>query len=369
MTRSRSGTALRAFAILWLGLLAGFAAGMEWIKTRPPGPPAPSGGIDLVGAGATFPYPLYRQWFSEYGAESGVRINYFSVGSGEGVRLLLDGSADFGASDRPLTAEERARASCGPLEVPMVVGAVAVAYNLPGVAADAPLRFDADALAAIYLGRITRWDDATLRALNPGITLPDLPIRVVHRVRSSGTSGIFATYLRGSADWRRAQGDSALHWPVGTGAEGNEGVASEVRVSAGAIGFVEFSYASLARLHVASLRNGAGAFVQPGSASLAVAAAELLGPPGADTLAALVGARAVGAYPIVAVTRIIADRALADTIRGAHFVAFARWALTDGARSAGTLGYAPLPPAVARRQRQRLDAVRPGACPTPALAR
>lgn len=353
---------LRALALLWIGLLGGFALAYEWFRTRPPAPPPPSGGIDLVGAGATFPYPLYRQWFSEYGAESGVRINYFSVGSAEGIRLLLDGSADFGASDRPLTADERERATCGPLELPMVLGAVTVAYNLPTLAGAAPLRLDADVLAAIYLGRIERWDDPAIRALNPGVALPDLALRPVHRIRTSGTSGIFASYLAGSVAWRAAQPDDEVRWPAGRSAEGNEGVASELRVSPGSLGFVEHSYADLARLQVASLRNVAGAFVRPDSASLASAARELLSVAGSDTVKALIGARAATAYPVGAVTRLVADRALDDSVKGAHFVAFARWALTDGARTASSLGYAPLPPAVAARQRRRLDEVEPGRC-------
>lgn len=365
MTRSRSGTALRAFALLWIGALAGFAVGVEWFRTRPPGPPPPSGGVDLVGAGATFPYPLYRQWFAEYGAESGVRINYFSLGSGEGIRLMLDGSADFGATDRPLTAGERAAATCGPLELPMVVGGVAVAYNVPGLG-DAPLRLDADVLARVFLGRITRWDDAAIAAINPARTLPDLPVRVVVRARSSGTSGIFAAYLRGSAEWRAAAGDTVARWPVGTGSEGNEGVAAEVRATPGAIGFLEHSYATLARLPVAALREATGRYVRPDTLSLRLAAAELLTPATADTIAALVGARTAGAYPVAGVTRIVADRALGDAVRGAHLVAFARWALDEGAQSAGALGYGPLPAPIAGTVRARLRAVEPGRCPTAA---
>lgn len=367
MTAPRSGAWLRALAILWIGLLAGFAAGIEWIKTRPEGPPEPSGGIDLVGAGATFPYPLYRRWFAEYGAESGVRINYFSVGSGEGIRLLLDEGVDFGATDRPLRPDEVARAACGPLDLPTVVGAIAVAYNLPAVGT--PLRLDAEVLAGIFLGRITRWDAAGIRALNPGLALPSRPITVVHRVRTSGTSEVFARYLDGSAEWRAAQTGGELRWPVGTGVEGNEGVAAAVRVGEGSLGFVEYSYAQQSRLQVAALRNAAGAFVPPGAASLAAAADELLVPAGADTLPALVGARAPGAYAVAALTRIVADSALGDPVKAAHLVAFARWALTEGARSASDLGYAPLPAAVARRLTARLDAIVPGRCPAAGAAR
>lgn len=363
MPAHRSTTWLRAAALLWLGLLAGFAAGIEWIKTRPDPPPAPSGGIDLVGAGATFPYPLYRRWFAEYRDASGVRINYFSVGSGEGIRLVLDENVDFGATDRPLRADERARARCGPVEVLTVVGAIAVAVNLPTIAN--PVHFDADALAAIYLGRITRWNDAALRRLNPALALPDTPIHVVQRARSSGTSEIFGDYLNGSRAWRAAQSDSLVRWPVGERVEGNEGVAAAVRSTVNALGFVELSYARQSGLAVAALRNLDGRFVLPDSASLARTAQELFANASADTLHGLVGARHPAAYPVAAITRLIADQSLGDANRGAHFIAFARWALRDGAHSATALGYAPLPPAVTRRQLQLLDALRPGTCPTP----
>ncbi len=353
---------LRALVIGWLGLLVGFAIGIEWIRSRPAGPPPPSGGIDLVGAGATFPYPLYRRWFAEYGAAEGVRINYFSVGTGEGVRLLLADSVDFGAVDRPLRAAERAQARCAPLEIPTVVGAIAVAYNLPGVSV--PLRLDEPLLAGIFLGRITRWDAPELRALNPEVTPEPLPIRVVRRARSSGTSEVFARYLDADATWRsvsrtRGEGDA-----VGDLVEGNEGVASQVRATPGAIGFVEQSYAQQSKLQVAHLRNRAGKYVAPEGAAVARTAAELLARPDADTALALIGAQDSAAYPVAALTRIVAAGALADPRRSAHLLAFVRWALRDGATSAEALGYAPLPASVVQRQLDRLDALRPGTCPS-----
>lgn len=360
MTGSRSGAWLRTIALVWLGVLAGFAIGIEWIRSRPQ-PPTPSGGIDLVGAGATLPYPLYRRWFAEYGASSGVRINYFSVGSTEGIRLMLDGTADFGAADRPLTASERAIAHCGPFEMPTVAGAVAVAYRLPALGA--PLRLDADVLAAIILGRITRWDDAAIRALNPGVALPSVEIHVVQRARSTGTSALFARYLASSATWRSAAASADALTAAGARVEGNEGVTAAVSARVGALGIVEYTYAQQAGLEVAALRNASGAFVTPSAAATAAAVEELLTPAAADTLLGAVGARAAAAYPAVAVTRIMADSSLGDAQKSAHFIAFARWALRDGARMAAELGYAPLPEAVTLRQLQRLDALRPGSCP------
>lgn len=349
MNPRRSLTIPRVLALVWLGALAGFAAGLEWYRTRPPAPPPPSGGIDLVGAGATFPYPLYRRWFAEYRDVAGVRINYFSVGSGEGIRLLFDEDVDFGASDRPLRDAERARARCGPVEIPMVVGAIAVVVHLPRIAS--VVRLDADALAAIYLGQVSRWDDPLLRALNPTLALPAAPILVVQRARTSGTSEGFAAYLATSARWRAAQRDSLTQWPVGDRVEGNEGVAAEVRAREGALGFVELTYAQQSQLATAALRNASGDFVRPDATSLA--------------RAAMVGATDAGAYPVTAVTNLIVDRVLGDSTRAAQFLAFARWALSNGARAATALGYHPLPPPELRRQLSRLDALTPGRCPTP----
>ncbi len=347
---------LQGVALLWLGLLVGFAVGIEYIRSRPE-PPTPSGSIDLVGAGATLPYPLYRRWFADYGRATGVRINYFSVGSHEGIRLLLADSVDFGAADRPFTRDERARARCGPIELPTVVGAVAVAYRLPGLAQ--PLRLDADLLVDIFTGRIQRWDDAALRALNPGVALPALPIVVVRRARSTGTSALFARYLASSARWRA---DSALT-AASAQVEGNEGVTAAIGAQTGAIGVVEFTYAKQAGLDVAALRNASGAFVAPSPAAIGAAAEELLTPASIDTALGAVGAAAAAAYPAVALTRISADAALGDERRAAHFLAFARWALSDGAAVAAELGYAPLPARIADDQRRRLDLLRPGRCP------
>lgn len=357
--RGRNVGMLQGAALLWLGLLVGFAVGIEWIRSRPT-PPVPSGGIDLVGAGATFPYPLYRRWFAEYGRETGVRINYFSVGSAEGIRLLLEGSADFGASDRPLTADERARARCGPVVIPTVVGAVAVAYRLPDLRA--PLRLDADILTDILAGRVHRWNDAALRALNPGVPLPDLPIAVVQRARLTGTSAVFARYLATSPRWT----SDALLTSAGAQVEGNEGVTAAIGAQLGAVGIVEYTYAQQARLDVAALRNVSGAFVLPEPAAITAAAAERLDAANVDTTLGAISARDPKAYPVVGLTRIVADAALGDSARAAHFLAFARWALDDGAALATDVGYAALPEAIADAQRRRLAALRPGRCPSPA---
>lgn len=356
---SRSST-LRTIAFAWLGLLAGFAIGVEWIRSRPSSP-APSGGIDLVGAGATLPYPLYRRWFAAYRDASGVRINYFSLGSSAGIRLLLSDSIDFGASDRPLSSAERAQARCGIFELPTVAGAVTVAYNLPGFTT--PLQLDPDVLADIFLGRVTRWNAAAIQALNPGLELPDLRIQPVQRARETGTSAVFSRYLEASPRWRSALTRGQPLTSASAQVEGNEGVTASIAATPGAVGVVEYTYAQQARLAVAALRNPSGAFVEPSPAAIAAAVDELLSPAAADTLLGAINATAEQAYPAVALTRIVADGALGDSLRGAHFVAFARWALRDGARIASEVGYSPLPDVVALRQTRRLDALRVGQCP------
>ncbi|MDQ8145508.1 MAG: phosphate ABC transporter substrate-binding protein PstS [Gemmatimonadota bacterium] len=345
-------TWLRGAALLWIGALVGFAGGMRGWRDRP-ATPAPSGTIDLVGAGATFPYPLYRRWFEEYGQGSGVRINYFSVGSPEGLRLLRTGGADFGAVDRPLTAAERGAMTCGPLEVATAIGAVAIVANLPSAEA---LRLDAATLSALLGGGVTRWDDPTLVALNPSLADVRLPVLVARRESASGTADLVAAYLGDAVATPAAD-------VVGTVVPGNEGVAAFVRATPGAVGFVELSYARQARLTPMALRNRAGRFVAPDSLSMSATAEALLRTPRDDVRGSLVGAEVPEAYPIVGITRIVADQALGDPTRGAHLIAFMRWALAEGTADATALGYTPLPTAVRRRLDARLAGVVPGRCP------
>lgn len=358
----RSRVLLQSVAFGWLGLLVGFAVGVEWIRSRSE-PPLPSGGIDLTGAGATLPFPLYRRWFQEYGRQSGVAINYYSVGSAEGIRMVLAGDTDFGAADRPLTAAERTRASCGAVEIPTVLGAVVVAYRVPGHSA--PLRLDAETLADIFLGRVTRWDDAPIQALNPGLRLPALEIRPVRRARVTGTGAVFNRYLAASLRWRAAEAAGGPQ--TGSEAvEGNEGITAAIAARDGAIGAVELTYAQQARLAVANLRNAAGEYVAPSSSSVAAAARSISDPSTTDTLPGLVNSGGADAYPVVALTRIIVDGVLRDAATTAHFVSFAQWALRDGANLATELGYAPLPESVRARELRYLATLTPGACPAPA---
>lgn len=278
-------------------------------------PAAPS--ITLAGAGATFPYPLYRAWFSEYAAQTGVRMNYFSVGSAEGLRLLEQGDVDFGATDRrALPATTPREPACARVAVPMVVGTIAVVYNIPSLAGAAPLQFDATLLADIFAGRVTRWNDARVATHNVGVALPDLPVTVVHRGSGSGTGQAFGAFLTTSHAWPGTTTDTSdVHWPVGIAAEGNEGVAVEVKVTAGAIGYVELAYARQNRIAVGAVR-GPNGFVTPGL--------------GASD------------YPISARTWLVIDPARSTVERGRPLVEFVRWALRDGAEQARVLEYTPI---------------------------
>jgi phosphate transport system substrate-binding protein len=315
-------------------------------------PQARASGTDLTGAGATFPYPLYSRWFADYAKETGVKINYQSIGSGGGIRQLSEQTVDFGASDAPMSDAELAKAKGGPiLHIPTVLGAVAVTYNLPEVGQS--LRFSGEVLADIFAGRIARWNDARIAALNAGAALPASDILVVHRSDGSGTTYIFSDYLSSvSASWKRAPGrGKELQWPVGLGAKGNEGVAGQVKQTPGAIGYVELAYATQNRLPVAAIRNVAGEFVAPsieGATAAAAGAASQL-PPDTDYRVSIVNAPGAGAYPISSFTWLLVYRTQPDSVKGNQLAAFLHWALHEGEASAASLDYAPLPAAMVTR--------------------
>jgi phosphate transport system substrate-binding protein len=320
-----------------------------------------SGSVDLTGAGATFPYPIYSKWFSDYAKATGVRINYQSIGSGGGIRQLSERTVDFGASDSPMSDAELAKAKGGPvLHIPTVLGAVAVTYNVPELATG--LKLSGPVLADIFLGRITKWNDARIAALNAGTTLPAKSILVVHRSDGSGTSYIFTDYLSAvSPVWAKAPGKGKeVQWPVGLGGKGNEGVAGQVKQTPGTIGYVELAYAKQNRLPVAAIENAAHQFVLPsveGATAAAAGVAESLAP-NSDFRLSIVNAPGATAYPISSFTWLLVYRDQADSVKRRKLVEFVRWALTDGEKSAATLDYAPLPPAIVSRLEQRLDSIK-----------
>src|ERR671932_302445 len=222
-------------------------------------PSASSGGVALTGAGATFPQPIYNKWFSDYAQQTGIKINYQSIGSGGGIRQLSEGTVDFGASDSPMSDDEMAKAKGGPVvHIPTVLGAVVLTYNLPELSA--PLKLSGDLIADIFLGKITKWNDPRIAALNAGAKLPASDILVVHRSDGSGTTFVFTDYLSAvSPAWKSGPGKGKeVQWPTGLGAKGNEGVAGQVKQTPGAIGYVELAYARQNKLAYAAVRNAAG---------------------------------------------------------------------------------------------------------------
>jgi phosphate transport system substrate-binding protein len=317
-----------------------------------------SSGVDLNGAGATFPQPIYNKWFSDYATQKGIKINYQSIGSGGGIRQFTEQTVDFGASDSPMTDSEIARAKGGPvMHIPTVLGAVVVTYNLPEVTR--PLRLTGETIADIFLGRITRWNDARIASLNPGVQLLASDIIVVHRSDGSGTTFVFSDYLASvSPAWATAPGrGKELNWPTGIGAKGNEGVSGQVKQTPGSIGYVELAYAKQNRLAYAHVRNAAGQFAEPTIESITAAAAGASLPPDTDYRVSIVNAKGADAYPISSFTWLLVYRNPRDTVKARKLTDFLRWALTEGEKSAAALDYAPLPDELSKRLVARLDSI------------
>ncbi len=304
----------------------------------------------LNGAGATFPFPLYSKWFSEYNKlHPEYQFNYQSIGSGGGIQQVTNRTVDFGASDAPMKDAQLAAAP-GTVHIPTVLGAVVVTYH----AAIDTLRLSPDALAAIYLGKITKWNDAALAKLNPGVKLPDASINVVHRSDGSGTTNIFTDYLsKVSAEWKTRVGAStSVKWPVGLGGKGNEGVTGLVKQTPGAIGYVELAYAKQNQLPMAELRNKDGLWVKPTMEGTSVAAAGIVMPD--DFRVSITDAAGKDAYPMASFTYLLVPQDQQDPVRARALVEFIWWAVHDGQKYAAPLDYAPLPKAVVRQVEAKL---------------
>jgi phosphate transport system substrate-binding protein len=300
--------------------------------------------IQINGAGATFPYPLYSKWFSEYNKlHPNVEINYQSIGSGGGVRQLTNRTVLFGASDYPLTPEQQLAAPGKILHLPTVLGAVVPAYNIPGVSAE--LKFTGPLLADIYLGKITKWDDPQITALNGGVSLPGTGITVVHRSDGSGTSYIWVDFLaKVSPEWKKRVGvAAAVKWPVGVGAKGNEGVAGLVKQTPGAIGYMEPVYATQNKLSFGSVKNSAGKFIKASAPAVTAAAAAAAGQIPEDFRVSITNPPGDAAYPVASFTWLLLYENPQDKAQGKVMVDFLKWALTDGQKFAADLGYSPLP--------------------------
>jgi phosphate transport system substrate-binding protein len=315
------------------------------------------GQTQLNGAGATFPYPMYSKWFSEYNKlHPDVRINYQSIGSGGGIRQVLNGTVDFGASDGPMTDEELKEAKVKILHIPTVLGADVPAYNVPGVSGD--LKFTQEVLANIFLGKITAWNDPTIAKENPGVKFPNQPIVVVHRSDGSGTTYIFTDYLsKVSKEWESTVGKgTSVKWPIGLGGKGNEGVAGQIRQLQGSIGYVELIYAVENKITYGSVRNAAGNFVKATLDGVTEAAASVKTMP-ADFRVSITNAPGKTAYPISSFTWLLIPAQAKDPKKGKIIADFLDWMLNDGQKMTNQLSYAPLPANVVEKVKAAIKQV------------
>lgn len=323
----------------------------------------PSVAQDLTGAGATFPYPIYSKWFSDYAVKTGVKINYQSIGSGGGKRQISEQTVDFGATDGPMTDEETSKMKGGAvLHIPTVMGGVVVVYNVPGLTAK--LKLTGTVLADIFLGKITKWNDPHVAVLNKGVSLPSQDILVVHRSDGSGTTFIWTDYLSAvSPAWAAGPSKGTdVKWPVGLGGKGNEGVAGQVRQMAGSIGYVELIYARQNSMSYASIQNASGAWVDASIASVGAAAAGVAKglPKNTDFRISIVNAPGRDAYPIASMTWLLVYQRIADADKGKKLVGFLKWMLTEGQKAAPALDYAPLPPAIVKQAEARVAGIKIG---------
>jgi len=309
-------------------------------------PPPAAAQVKLTGAGATFPNIIYQDWMLSYNqTHPDVQLNYQSIGSGGGIRQFSDGTVDFGATDAPMKDSAIAAINGNVLHIPTVLGGDVPTYNLPEVTAT--LRFTPDLLADIFLGKITRWNDARIAAANPGVKLPGTDIVVVHRSDGSGTTFIWTDYLsKISPEWEQKVGrGTSVNWPVGLGGKGNEGVTATVKQTPGAIGYVELGYAMANKLPAGSVRNKAGKFIAPALESITAAAAgamQAMGP-NTDFRVSITNPDGEKAYPIASFTWFLLRKDYDDAAKAGALVKFVWWAETEGQTRAEPLGYAPLP--------------------------
>ncbi len=328
---------------------------------------ASGGGASITGAGSSFAYPIYSKWAYEYEQEKRTKVNYQSVGSGAGIRQFSEGTVDFGGTDAPMTDEELAKAKCHDvMQIPTVLGAVAVTYNLPEL--QQPVKLDGDVLSQIFMGRITKWNDPKIQALNPGMKLPGQDVLVVHRSDGSGTTFIFTDYLSAvSQAWKNGPGRGKdVSWPVGLGGKGNEGVAGQVKQVPGAVGYVELAYATQNNLPYASLQNQSDNYVLPsleGATAAAAGVAQGL-PANTDFRISVVNAPGAQAYPIASFTWMLVCKNQPDSPKGHELIDFVQWGVTQGQQYAPALQYAPLPDALVSVIQSRIGQVTYGAAAT-----
>ncbi len=313
----------------------------------------------LNGAGATFPYPIYSKWFDMYSkVDRTVRFNYQSIGSGGGIRQILAGTVDFGATDGPMSDEQIKEAKIKILHFPTVMGAVVPTYNIPGISGD--LNFTAKVLADIFLGKIRKWNDPAIANANPGIALPNQDIIVVHRSDGSGTTYVWVDYLsKVSAEWKEKVGkNTSVNWPVGLGGKGNEGVAGLVKQTPGSLGYVELIYAEQNKLPYGKVQNREGAFVKADLKSVTAAAAGTGNAMPKDFRVSITDAPGKAAYPVSSFTWLLIPEKIGDPQKGKALVHFLDWMLAQGQMEAPKLMYAPLPETVLTMEKDAIKTIR-----------
>jgi phosphate transport system substrate-binding protein len=327
---------LKIAAVALLGLMFTAQSGMAQMK--------------LNGAGATFPYPIYSKWFDLYHSKTGVEFNYQSIGSGGGIKQVIEGTVDFGATDAAMSEEQLAQVKekqqSDVLHIPTVMGAVVVTFNIPGITKD--LNLTPDAVAGIFLGDIKNWNDPRITSVNKDVKLPDLPIVVAHRSDGSGTTNIFTDYLtKANADWAKKVGKGpSVNWPVGLGGKGNEGVTGLIKQSEGSIGYVELAYAVKNNLPDAHIQNKSGNFVDASFESVSAAAAASTKDIPDDLRVSITNADGKDSYPISAFTWLLVYKDMKDKSKAVEIQKFLKWATTEGETYAKDLYYAPLPKAM-----------------------
>ena len=317
--------------------------------------------IQLNGAGATFPYVIYSKWFDEYKKLTGVQFNYQPIGSGGGIRQITEGTVDFGASDGPMTDEQlanvKAKQGVDVLHIPTVMGGIVLSYNLPSVSAK--LKLDGPTIADIFLGKIKKWNDPKIMALNPGVDLPNSAILVAHRSDGSGTTYIFTNYLcKVSPEWEKQVGNNtSVNWPVGLGGKGNDGVAGLIKQAQGAIGYVELAYAVQNKLPYAYLKNKSGNFVDADFNTVSQAAAGAVKNMPSDLRVIITDSDGKEAYPISGFTWLLVYKDMKDGAKAKALIDFLKWAMEKGEAYASDLYYAPLPKQVVKLCEKKIGTI------------
>ncbi len=317
--------------------------------------------IRLNGAGATFPYPIYSKWFSEYNkANPHIQINYQSIGSGGGIQQLKAKTVDFGASDAPLNADEEKEMKEPVVQIPTVAGSVVIAYNIPNISKG--LKLTPDVMGDIFLGKIKKWNDPRIASQNSGVNLPDLPVAVVHRSDGSGTTYIFTDYLakvHPDFYWQVGRGKS-VNWKTGLGAKGNEGVAGQVKQIAGAIGYIEYAYAVKNNISFASLRNKAGKFVEPSLEATTAALSGFSKELTKDVRVSITDAPGENSYPISGLTYLLIYKNQSDKVKSETLVNFLKWAMSEGQKQTSSLYYSSLSPELVKVNENKIASISAG---------